>query len=266
MILIFSILSAAVYCSLAGLVSAQEEENYSLWPRRPAELAQARSLVRAQKNAEALEVLQPFVAEKGIAGREARQITSAVNVRRYLTQEHPGLAEYKVRRGDTLKHIADVTKCPGDVIMLLNGMVEPSDLKVGQSVVYIPMSLRMEIHVRQRELMVWDGSVLVAAYNLDSVEGNPGSENVETEIERRDGYLGDSPLPNHATVFAASERVLVLANGWVISARPQNSGKVLRMKSTDVNELALLMGVGGRVSFVCDENSFRASQISSQSQ
>ena len=66
---IFSILSVAGFCSLV-LMAAEDTANYSLWPRRPAELEQARGLLREQKLQQATELLQPFVAEKGIAGRE----------------------------------------------------------------------------------------------------------------------------------------------------------------------------------------------------
>lgn len=257
-----SILNAAAFCSLLVAVQAKESVNYSLWPQRPAQLETAREHVRAGRSEAAVELLQPFVTQKGIAGREARQITSAINVRRYLSREHPGLATYKVRRGENLTRIATATKCPADVLMLLNGMVEPSSLKVGQSLVYVPMRLRMEIRPLQRELSVWDGAVLVAAYNLELDASWPGKANEETEVTARHGYLGDVPLPKHDMRYLASERVLVLGNGWSIASGRRLRGNVLRMDSGDLNELTLLMGIGGRVSFVCDERAFRASQKS----
>lgn len=259
-----SILSVVVFCSLLSVAQAKDVVNYSLWPRRPAQLEEARGLVREARFDEAVSLLQPFVAEKGIAGREARQITSAINVRRYLSREHPGVSVYKVRRGDNLTRIAAETKCPADVIMLLNGFVEPSSLKVGQSVVVVPMRLRMEIRPLQREITVWDGSVLVAAYNLVLESSWQGTSNEETTVSARQGYLGDVPLPRHDMRFLASERVLSLDNGWSIAADGRLRGKILRMDARDINELTLLMGVGGRVSFVCDESTFQASQNQSQ--
>lgn len=252
---IFSILSVAGFCSLA-LMAAEDTANYSLWPRRPAELEQARGLLREQKLQQATELLQPFVAEKGIAGREARQITGAVNVRRYLSTEHPGISKYKVQRGDNLARIAHKTSCPADVIMLLNGLVEPSALKVGQVLVTVPMNLRMEIRPLQRELTVWDNRVLVAAYNLQSIERVSEKQNSTTSIKSRDGYINGVILPRHSIQHLAGDRGLVLENGWQLVSGEQQGGTVLRMDSRDLNELTLLMNIGGRVDIVCDEENF----------
>ena len=86
--LIFSIFGVVAFCSLFGQVSAAD--NFSLWPRRPDELEQARRLMQEQKGGEAVLLLQPFVSDDGIAGREARQICGRVNVPRYLSRLHPG--------------------------------------------------------------------------------------------------------------------------------------------------------------------------------
>ena len=255
MISIFSILNVAVFCSIAAM-AADDAANYSLWPRRPAELEQARSLLRGQELQQATELLQPFVAEKGIAGREARQITGAVNVRRYLSVEHPRATKYKVQRGDNLARIAVKTSCPGDVIMLLNGLVEPSALKAGQVLVTAPMNLRMEIRPLQRELTVWDERVLVAAYNLQSVERVSDKQNSSTAIKSREGYINGAMLPRHSVQYLASDRAIVLENGWQLVSGEQQGGTVLRMDRRDLNELTLLMNIGGRVDIVCDEENF----------
>lgn len=258
---IFSILNVAVFCSMA-VMAAGDSANYSLWPRRPAELEQARGLLRNQKLQQATELLQPFVAEKGIAGREARQITGAVNVRRYLSVEHPGATKYKVQRGDNLARIAGKTSCPPDVIMLLNGLVEPSALKAGQVLVTVPMNLRMEIRPLQRELTVWDNRVLVAAYNLHSVDHVEEKQNSATSIKSRDGYINGAMLPRHSIQQLASDRVIVLENGWQLVSEGQPGGTVLRMDRRDLNELTLLMSIGGRVDIVCDDESFTPASTS----
>lgn len=253
---ISSILSAAVLFSLAAVTLAQENVNYSLWPRRPAELEQARILMKEQKFAEAVALLQPFVAEKGIAGREARQITGAINVRRYLTRQHPGADIHVVKRGENLARISGATHCPTELIMLLNGLVEPSDLKVGQKIVVVPMNLRMEIRPLQREISVWDGTSLVAAYNIISSGESAFRENAETTVKERPGYFNDSPLAAQSTQFLSSERGILLSNGASLHSENRGSGKVIRMRSKDLNELTLLLGVGARVSIVCDEATF----------
>lgn len=247
------ILSAAALFSLLPPLTAAD--NYSLWPRRPAELEQARRLVHEQKLVEAVELLQPFVAEKGIAGREARQITGAINVRRYLTRMHPRATVYKVKPGDTIGRLAAESKCPADVVMLINGIVEPSALKAGQKLVVAPMDLHLEIHILQREVMVWDGSRLVASYPISKVERVTGGKNGETKIAAREGYMQNAPLPRHSTQFLSSDRALKLENGIYVAGEQRVNGAngVIRMEQRDLNELSLLMGVGARVSLVWDE-------------
>ncbi|MBQ2378858.1 MAG: LysM peptidoglycan-binding domain-containing protein [Akkermansia sp.] len=252
----FSILSAAVLFSL-GIVHASDEGEFSLWPRRPEELEQARKLAETQKLDEAAALLQPYVQEKGIAGREARQIAGSINVRRYLSRSHPRASIYRVKRGDTLARIAASQGCPPDVIMLLNGMIEPSNLKSGQQLVLVPMDLRMEIHPTQREVSVWDGDKLVAAYNIVSVENINGKKNVEAKVIAREGYINSTPLSKRAmTQFLGSERGLQLDNGITLASEMRGAGRVVRMEKKDLNELTLLVGVGGRVSVVCDEDTF----------
>ncbi len=252
--LTFLILSVAVFFNLCG--SVRGAENYSLWPRRPAELEQARQLVREQKLAEAVKLLQPFVGEKGIAGREARQICGEVNVRRYLSRLHPGASVCRVKKGDTMARLAAESQCPSDVIMLLNGIVEPSILKVGQKLVIVRMELRAEIHPTQREISVWDGNQLVADYDIISVEGEEGKLNEETAVSAREGYLQGAPVPVRSSLYPSSDRVLRLQNGWSVTAGQKTSGPVIRLEQKDLTELALLLRVGARVSIVRDEDSF----------
>lgn len=253
------ILSAAVLFSLFPCSSAAD--NYSLWPRRPAELEQARRLVHEQKLMEAAELLQPFVAEKGIAGREARQMTGSINVRRYLTRLHPKASVYKVRPGDTIGRLSEVSKCPADVVMLLNGIVEPSALKAGQRLVVASMDLHLEIHLLQREIMVWDGSRLVASYPISKAEGVVGNKNEETKVAAREGYMQNALLPRNSTQFLSSDRALKLENGMYVAGeqKVRAAGGVVRMEQRDLNELALLLGLGARVTLVRDEAAYSSS-------
>ncbi len=253
------ILSVVGFCSLVcQLVAA---DNYSLWPRRPAELEQARHLVREQKLMEAAALLEPFVAEKGIAGREARQITGAVNVRRYLSRMHPKAKVYRVKPGDTIARIAETNKCPTDVLMLLNGLVEPSIVKKGQRLVVVPMDLRVEVHPEQREVSVWDGDKLVADYDIADVIGFTSKKNVETKVTAREGYIRGTALPKRSLMYGAGDRVLRLEGDVAITGAQRVQGAVVKLAPQDVNELALLAGVGSRVSLVWDESAYKPNAV-----
>lgn len=248
------IFGVAVWSSL--VVPARSAENFSLWPRRPEELEQARQLMREQKGGEAVLLLQPYVADEGIAGREARQICGRVNVPRYLSRMHPGAVVYTVRKGDNMARIVATQKCPQDVIMLLNGIVQPSALQVGQKLVLVPMRLRMEIRPLQREVSVWDGEQLVADYPILSMDNIPAERRKTTvvKVSAREGYLDGLAVAQRSSQYPASERVLVLSNGMCLAGgKNGHSGTILRMDQKDLNELAMMLDAGNEVKVIYPE-------------
>ncbi|MBR3902296.1 MAG: LysM peptidoglycan-binding domain-containing protein [Akkermansia sp.] len=245
---IYSISVAAVFSSL--VLSAAAVENYSLWPRRPDELEQARRLMQEQKGGEAVLLLQPFLTDRGIAGREARQICGRVNVPRYLSRMHPGARVYTVRKGDNIARIAAREKCPQDVLMMLNGIVEPSALRVGQKLVLVPMNLRVEIYPLQREISVWDGNTLVADYPITGVDDIPRArqKTQKTKVSAREGYLGGHVVLSRAPQFPSSERSIILANGMSLVGGANSKGNILiYMEQKDLNELAMMLDCGNEV-------------------
>lgn len=243
--------------AVAGLFSFASQaiaaDNFSLWPRRPEELERARVLMQEQKWGEAVLLLQPFVADEGIAGREARQICGRVNVPRYLSRMHPGATVYTVRRGDNMARIAVTQKCPQDVIMMLNGIVEPSALQVGQKLVVVPMRLRMEIRPLQREVSVWDGTQLVAAYPIESQDETPAAQrkSMKTKVTAREGVQdGHTVLPRSPRFFA-SDRLLRLENGiWLTSEANKRGSRGICLEQKDLNELAMMLDCGNEVQII----------------
>lgn len=249
--LIFLIFSVAGLFSFLLPVAA--EDNYSLWPRRPDELEQARRLMQEQKGGEAVLLLQPYVTDEGIAGREARQICGRVNVPRYLSRMHPGAMVYTVRRGDNMARISSKQKCPQDVIMLLNGIVDPSALQVGQKLIVVPMRLRVEIRPLQREISVWDGQQLVADYpiiSMDSIQ-QENQKTAKFKVSAREGFLNGLAVPPRSPQFPSSERALQLSNGMsIVGGQNGYAGKILRMEQKDLNELVMMLDVGNEVQFI----------------
>lgn len=242
---ISSILSAAVCFNLL-LSAAFAAENYSLWPRRPAELEQARRLVREQKGAEAVHLLQPFIHDNGIAGREARQITGSVNVQRYLSRRHPDARVYTVKPGDNVFKIAAAEKCPFELIMLLNGIVEPSGLRVGQKLVLVPMNCRLEIYPARREICVWDGDTLVVNYTLLPNSDSHAPEG-NTAVAEREGAVDGKRVPQRSSQFTSADKSVCLENGTRICSEATRMSGVLLMEQRDLNELCLLVSIGTAV-------------------
>lgn len=246
---IFLILSVAACFNL----STVEAQSYSLWPKRPPEIEQARRLVRSKDFDKAVEILRPFVTQQGVVGREARKITAAVQVPVYLSRKNPYASIYTVRAGDTLNRIVNTTYCPVEVIMLLNGITDPSALKAGQKLVVTKMDLRVEVHPKMRELCVWDGDELVASYDIVALTMPTSAQNVKTKVEAREGILDGDTLARRSTQYLSSQRLLKLADGNSIGVANNNPPPNIVLNSADVNELALLLSVGAEVLFVNEE-------------
>lgn len=246
---IFLTLSVAACFNL----STAEAQSYSLWPKRPPEIEQARRLVRSKDSDKAVEILRPFVAQQGVVGREARKITAAIQVPVYLSRKNPYAAIYTVRAGDTLNRIVNTTHCPVEVIMLLNGITDPSALKAGQKLVVTKMDLRVEVYPKMRELCVWDGDELVASYDIVALTMPPSTQNVKTKIEAREGILDGDTLARRSTQYLSSQRLLKLADGNSIGVANNNPPPNIVLNSADVNELTLLLSVGAEVLIINEE-------------
>ncbi len=256
--LISSILSATVCCS-GALTLAQE--NCSLWPRRPAELDQAQRLyAQGNEDEEALALLQPFVNKRGLAGREARRLVGHIRVRQYLSASNPNLRHHTVRRGENLDRIAAAYESSPELLMFINMMTRPSDLKVGQRLNVAPANLRAELHVADRELTLWDGRTLVAAYDVYPSLGSVGDsgKNEEAALTDRRGEINGAHVPRASALFPSSDRVLTFSNGLVLINNKQRAPKkdYVQMQREDLNELSLLLRGGARLSVVRDEEKF----------
>ena len=210
-------------------------------------------MVRSKDFDKAVEILRPFVAQQGVVGREARKITAAIQVPVYLSRKNPYAAIYTVRAGDTLNRIVNTTHCPVEVIMLLNGITDPSALKAGQKLVVTKMDLRVEVYPKMRELCVWDGEELVASYDIVTLTMPPSSQNTKTKVESRDGILEGDTLARRSTQYLSSQRLLKLADGNSIGVANNNPPPNIVLNSADVNELTLLLSVGAEVLLVNEE-------------
>lgn len=247
------ILSAAVCFN--ALLSAQE--NYSLWPRRPAELEQAQRHIRNHEYEQALRLLAPFVHKTSLAGHEARQLSGAIQVRRYLSTDNPRAVTHTVKRGENVERIASSYKSSKDLLILINALMDPSALRVGQKLRVIPQTLRAELHPANRELSVWDGQDIVAVYEVLPTQDLSIGENSETTLKNRDGMLGGARVPRSSALFTSCNRSLTLADGIVLTGEDNApKTKAVRMLQRDVNELSLLLGQNARVSIVRQEKNF----------
>ncbi len=243
------IISVAVSCSITV---GMAQENYSLWPRRPAELERAQRLHREGKDTEALQLLTPFIHKRGLAGHEARQLAGSINMRRYLSVRHPRMHIHTVRRGETLDRIANTYKSSAELITYINRLLNPSELRAGQELYIVPTDLRVELRLDEHEITLWDGRTLVAAYDIQYPPELQEGNNEGATLVERTGELNGTRVARSSALFAAANRKLRLSNGIIFTSAEQAAlrGSCVRLHPKDLNELSMLLGKGAQFAIV----------------
>lgn len=244
---IYSIFAVAVFSSFC---LQAVERNYSLWPRRPDNVADALALLENGGDPEkAYELALPSIREGGIGGQEARRIVGRVNAGRYLSGKVAWLSEQTVRGGDSLLRLSDRCKCPVDVLIYLNNMTTVT-LRAGQKLKVPARVFKMELLLNSREVLVWDGETLVAAYPILQSRGTQNLSG-KTVVEGRLAFLDGAQTERmHVSSYVSADKQLVLANGMgriASSFDGQKEASVICLSREDCNELALLFRKGNEV-------------------
>ncbi len=230
----------AAVCSSPLLLSQGET---SPWPRRPAVLEQARLLARDGRYADACDQLRSQLAHTGIAGTEIRSLYSALMMRLYMNREHPKAFVYTVQSGDHIQRIAEKTNCSPGLIMLINGILDPSRLRAGQKLVAIPLQLRLLIHEQESEIALWDGDILLASYPIKSVEGGVPPSQLTRIVKKVDAYRSGKKLSRNAALNISHDRVIEISGGIFIAGLQKISDAfvVYRLPQERLNEWAFFV-------------------------
>lgn len=238
----FSLLAAASF--IPGALA--DGENYSLWPRRPEALEEARRLLDRGTLLQALELLQPLAGQGGVVGREAKELIGVLRIRQLLDPNGPGVKKYTVRRGDSWIRMVNRLGCSQAMLMHLNGLMDIPVLHAGDVFKYRLLDFRLVVNVPDKEVCLYDGENFVKAYPILAMK-DEGKKNVETKVKDE-----QAPVSIYDKHYPSSNKTIVLAaGGYVIDAdsgTPRYPGYYLNRQ--DCNELAMLTRVGSKVSIV----------------
>ena len=174
----FSLLAAA--CCAQGVFA--DGENYSLWPRRPEALAEARRLMDRGSLPQALELLQPLVEQGGVVGREAKDLIGSLRIRQLLDPNGPDVKKYTVRRGDSWIRMVRKLDCSQAMVMHLNGLMDIPVLHAGDVLKYRPLDFHVVVNVPEKEVCLYDGTNFVKGYPILSMKDG-GKKNLETSVK-----------------------------------------------------------------------------------
>lgn len=221
-------------------------ENYSLWPRRPETLTEARRLMDKGQDADAVKMLQPLVSEGGVVGREAKDLIGHLRIRQVLDPNGPDVKKYTVRRGDAWILMSKRLKCSQAMLIHLNGLMDVPLLQVGASFKYRPLDFHLVINVPEKEISLYEGGNFLKSYPIQAIK-DTGKKNIETKIKEE-----RSSRTIYEKKYASSDKSLILdAGGYVIEPKTEplrSPGFYLNRQ--DCNELSLLTRQGNKVSII----------------
>ena len=103
-------------------------------------------------------------------------------------RDQVGMATHTVAAGDTLARIAKRQGTPYELLVRLNPGLDPRRLAVGQRLAVLEartQPLRLDIHLAQRQLLVWRGSVLAMACTVGVGAGGTPTPTGSTTIAVR---------------------------------------------------------------------------------
>lgn len=240
---VFFSLLAAAFCAQGVLADG---ENYSLWPRRPETLTEARLLMDRGNLSRALELLQPLVTQGGVVGKEVKDLIGALRIRQLLDPNGPDVKKYTVRRGDSWIRMVKKLGCSQAMLMHLNGLMDIPALHAGDVFKYRPLDFHLVVNVPDKEVCLYDGENFVKAYSILAMK-DAGKKNIETKVKDE-----QAPVSIYDKHYPSSNKTIVLAaGGYVIDAGsgpPRYPGYYLTRQ--DCNELAMLTRVGSKVRII----------------
>ena len=154
---VFFSLLAAAFCAQGILADG---ENYSLWPRRPEALAEARRLMDRGSLPKALELLQPLAEQGGVVGKEAKELIGRLRIRQLLDPNGPDVKKYTVRKGDSWIRMVRKLGCSQAMVVHLNGLMDIPALHTGDVFKYRPLDFHVVVNVPERKSAFTTGRVL----------------------------------------------------------------------------------------------------------
>lgn len=239
-----------VWCVMVALLMMGQvfAADYSLWPKRPAELAEARKLVGEGKIEEACQLLAPIIRQEGEGAQDAQMLLGTLRMRQVMSLDSATLQTYTVKRGDTWVRVAQQTGVSLEMLAYLNQLMDMGTLTPGQVLYFRPTSFSVQINVPSKQLSVWENGKLIKAYPISKIN-DAGVGNVTTTVKSK-----ACAYATFAPQYAASEKALVLAsNGLTIDAdKGRGSGRTpgFYLALADCNEVAFLMKIGGVVQII----------------
>lgn len=240
---VFFSLLAAAFCAQGVLADG---ENYSLWPRRPEALAEARRLMDRGSLPKALELLQPLAEQGGVVGKEAKELIGRLRIRQLLDPNGPDVKKYTVRKGESWIRMVRKLGCSQAMVVHLNGLMDIPALRAGDVFKYRPLDFHVVVNVPEKEICLYDGTDFVKGYPILSMKDG-GKKNVETTVKDE-----QAPVSIYSRQFPSADKTLVLAaGGYVIDAArgtPRSPGFYLSRQ--DCNELAMLTRPGTKVTIL----------------
>jgi LysM repeat protein len=235
----------------------------------PAQYATAREAIQSALDrgqlAEALQLLSNWYDDPALTAAESEEVNTLLGqLAGSVIYEGPPAhrleAPYKVQAGETLHEVAAKYDVPWQLLAKINGVADPSSLQAGQElkVVRGPFSALVDLSERKMTLMLDRRYAGKFAIELDPATT---IEEGQWKVDQKLLTPAGGGLYEPAAGRPAEDRSLLLSNpasptgqaivlrgpGNTDPASAQPAGRVIRMKSGDVNDVFDILSEKSRV-------------------
>ncbi len=226
------------------------------------EFEKIRDLRRNQQYAEAHAATEAFLTRfpESTHRDEAETMLGELNVLDLLSnQPGPDKVEYIVQRGDVIDRVARKTKCNQELLYQANGL-ERTMLRIGQKLRVPQVDFAVEIHLKQRKLILLNHGRFFRSYSIQS--SRPVAKKfpeIHTKVQEKLATKDGRRIAFGTKDYPGSLRSLTLAGqaGYTIYGEeetpdkpPSNSG--IGLNPSDAEELHTLVSVGTPVTVSAD--------------
>ncbi len=207
---------------------------------------------------EARNAFEGFVAQNSDSPRidEARDELGAINMELFYSDApDPGKEQYVIQKGDTISAIEKKTKVPGELIMRLNKIDDPTKLRIGEVLNVSRPEFALQVHRKtQTVVMLFNNGKVFQAIQGRAVERTAASKNPDADISakvtEKSAWKDNQRVSFGAKDYNESGHWITMnAAGYTLYSEgvdgvPKPVGGGLGMKAEDIQELSTLINKG----------------------
>jgi LysM repeat protein len=206
--------------------------------------------------ADARKAFEDFIAEYPDSPRieEARDALGGINMKLFFSDApDPDKQQYVIQKGDTISAIEHKTKVPGELIMRLNKIDDPTKLRIGEILNISRPQFALKIDYKTKRVVLLNNGKFFKQYKVGEWNAPPrkGSVPSTAKVVEKSAWENNQRVPVGAKEYNGSGHWIVtspagytLYSDGVEGVPKPEGGHGLGLNAEDMQELSTLINRG----------------------